>query len=171
MGQNKLLMEYNGAPLFSYSVALSHLFQKSVVVTKYGEISSYCYDREIFVVQNDESDQGISASIKLGVANCGGVDGFMFFPCDQPRITEKTVTNLLDHFYKMDKIIVPKVGEKCFSPCIFPKRYKNTLLALEGDTGGRKIYMKNMNDCRFIYFDSDGEFLDIDTQEDIKKDF
>ena len=51
---------------------------------------------------------------------------------------------------------------------IFPSRYREKLLELSGDTGGREI-IKYETDLNFAEFKNQTEFLDIDTKEEFDK--
>lgn len=118
------------------------------------------------IVFNEESEKGQSESVKLGVKKSLESDGYMFFPVDQPFLKKETIYTIIKEFLKTDLITAPLVEGNRFSPVIFPKRYKEKLLDLKGDTGGREIIKKEkINEVNFL---DEMEFKDIDLPEDME---
>lgn len=169
MGENKLLLPLRGKRLFEYTVDTVEKagFKKTVAVTSYRDIAYYC--KNITVVLNPGNIEGISSSIRLGVQNCGNCDGIMFFTADQPFLDIDTIRILVDAFERENKIIVPRCCGKPANPVIFPIRYRDSLLSLKGDEGGKKIYRSVPKDVSFVDFENEILFSDIDTREDMKK--
>ena len=63
------------------------------------------------VYDNEKADIGKSESIRIGVENSGNVDGYMFFVCDQPFVSEETVRKIVDKFYQDELITFPMYGK------------------------------------------------------------
>ena len=79
---------------------------------------------------NDNSDLGISSSIKLGINFDKNADGYMFMVCDQPFISIQTLNSVIDNFIKGDKgIVCVGCGNNKGNPVIFSKKYINELLS------------------------------------------
>ena len=102
-----------------------------------------------------------SESIKLGIKNCDKSEGYMFFVSDQPLLDKNDIEKLIKEFEK-DKsfIIIPKYKESFGNPVIYPKKYKEQILNLEGDKGGKSIIkssdkIKYVNVCENTLFDID----------------
>jgi len=169
MGKNKLLMDFGGRRLFEYAVeaAKSCDFSEIIVVTSYGEIAEYC--RNLSVIRNDCAEEGISASIRLGAENVKNADGIMFITADQPFICPSVIERLIDSFKAEDKITVPVCGGVYKNPVIFPLRYRDELMGLKGDVGGKKVYLSHKDDISEVLFYDDRQFSDIDTENDIKR--
>lgn len=110
---------------------------------------------------------GQSESIKLGVS-CTKDEDIMFFTGDMPFITVETIKKIISISWKKNLITIPCAVGKRFSPVIFPSRYREKLLELSGDTGGREI-IKYETDLNFAEFKNQTEFLDIDTKEEFDK--
>ena len=89
----------------------------------------------------------------------------MFFTGDMPFLEEKTIFEIISEFD--GRITIPVVSGKRCSPVIFPNRYKEELLSLSGDVGGREI-IKKENNLNFIEFFDKKQFMDIDREEDLK---
>lgn len=84
-----------------------------------------------------------------------------------PFLTKNTLLRLIYEFQKYNQIIVPFINGSKKAPVLFPKRYRNELINLKGDSGGREI-LKKENFIRYDFRNSK-EFFDIDTQNDLKK--
>ncbi len=55
------------------------------------------------------------------------------------------------------------------SPVIFGKVYREELLKLDGDRGGKEIIDRNLNSVRYLDFSDGNDFVDIDTREEYEK--
>ena len=124
----------------------------------------------INVVMNNNSNLGISSSIKIGINFDKNADGYMFMVCDQPFISIQTLNSVIDNFIKGDKgIVCVGCGNNKGNPVIFSKKYINELLSLEGDNGGKVIIKGNLNDLKIVNINNRIELVDIDTQEEFVK--
>lgn len=166
---NKLLAEFNGLPLYMHTVnKVIHMnFNKIICVTQYEEIRESLRDTGIHVVINENSILGISNSIKLGINYDMEADGYMFMVCDQPFIKKETLQKIADVFSKSSKGIaaIGSESDVIGNPVVFSREYMNELLSLEGDTGGKKIVKKHLDDLEIIQVSDDLELTDIDTKE------
>lgn len=171
MGKNKLSLNLNGKSIIEHVMdsVLSYNFNDIVLIGRDKDVLKLSQRRGIKTIFNDKAIYGQSESIKLGVINSCDTDGYMFFTGDQPFIDTNTI-RLLDYAFDKYKhsIIVPTFSSRKGSPVIFPKRFREELLCLQGDTGGRIIIDKYKNDVRFIELNSELPLLDIDTPEDYK---
>ena len=163
-GSNKLLhiME-DGRPMIASILDAVRPIEayKKVLVTQYDEVASMA--PEFDVVMNDRPDLGISRSMQLGLEAGGYADAFMFCVCDQPGITTSTIRKLIDTYKKGTAGIVSLAwqGKMC-NPKIFSSRYKEELMRLSGDTGGRQIIAAHTDDILLIEAESEDEVNDID---------
>lgn len=176
MGKDKLLISYKGKYLMEHLLdKLKNInFYKKILVTtphKIKVLEDKKYN-EFIKVKNEEPQNGQSYSIKLGIEslNSGKQEKYMFFTGDQPFLKEETILELIKESLKVDsleKVIVPYVENNSFSPVIFSGKYKESLLIIKGDKGGKSI-IKLDEEIEKIYFKDSYEFIDIDTQEDLK---
>ena len=165
--ENKLLLPADGRFLFMHTLdVIAKVNLPAVVVTSVPEIASYAREKGFLWADNPRREEGISAAIRQGIAACGeDVAGYMFFSCDQPFLRAEVVEELLRAFARETAVILPRVNEKTYSPCIFPVHYKQELLALTGEQGGKYILRKHPA-CIFVDFSSAQDFFDVDTAED-----
>ena len=169
---NKLLAIYKNKPIYMYIVekVVNLKINKIICVTQYEEIKEALLNTNINVVMNNNSNLGVSSSIKIGINFDKNADGYMFMVCDQPFISIQTLNSVIDNFIKGDKgIVCVGCGNNKGNPVIFSKKYINELLSLEGDNGGKVIIKGNLNDLKIVNVDNEIELLDIDTQEEFGK--
>jgi len=169
---NKLLHLFDGKPMYRYLVdeigkLPEELFEKKIVVTQYREIMDALGEEGYLVVENHESELGISHSIELGIraAEAWGDCGFCFAVCDQPYLKGETVRTLVEGFLQSSK------GIGCLScqgelgnPAVFSCRYREELLALEGDVGGRRIIRRHPDDLFLCEVEDGRELVDVDVK-------
>lgn len=169
MGRNKLMLLYNGKPLIDHVMdhvqgsGLSSLF----LVSGNEEVLERGRQRNINTIFNSKADAGQSESVKAGILNSPECDAYMFFSGDQPLLDEETIRLLTESFAENpDLIIVPVFKGRKGAPVIFPKRFKEELLALSGDTGGREVISNHPGSVLLVDVKDNSMLLDIDTKED-----
>lgn len=163
-GSNKLLhiMEDGRPMVASIFDAVRPLdVYKKILVTQYDEVAVLAGDLEI--VMNDRPDLGISRSMQLGLTAAGDSDAYMFCVCDQPGLKTATLERMIEAYKKGTAGIVSLSwkGKMC-NPKIFSSRYKEELMKLSGDTGGRQIIASHKDDILLVEAVSEDEVKDID---------
>lgn len=172
MGENKLLLEYKGKKIIEYVLDKVSVcdFNNILVVCNNEEIIKICSDRNISTIYNSKWKQGQSESIKIGVKNSPKSEGYAFFTADQPLINVETINLLLNEFNNnKEAIIVPNYNGKRGTPVIFSDKFKEDLLELEGDVGGRVIINENPSYTRVVNVENEFILWDIDTKADYEK--
>lgn len=176
MGKDKLLIEYKGKYLMEHLLdKLNKInFYKKILITTLDkiEILKDTKYNDFIKIENREPQNGQSYSIRLGIEslNNNQLEKYMFFTGDQPFLEEETILSLIKESLKAKnsgKVIIPYIENNSFSPVIFPKNYKESLLNIKGDKGGKSV-IESDEDITKLYFDNSYEFIDIDTQEDLK---
>ncbi len=177
MGKNKLILMYNGKTFIEILLdKLAILFDNIIVVASNYNVIKLCdnYNNKILlkskinIVNNENPELGQSNTIKLGVLATKKNSNYMFFVADQPLLDLETIKILLTTFNEKNKIIVPTNNGRNGNPVIFPNRFKERLLLLEGDVGGKEIIIENKNEVEFINIASPEALKDIDTIDDYK---
>ena len=100
-GENKLLLNLGGKPLFSHileTVENCGIFENVFVVSQYDEILENACG--CVPLKNSHSHEGISASVKLGAEN-SNADHIMFFACDQPLLKKETILDFYERFIEV----------------------------------------------------------------------
>jgi len=118
-------------------------------------------------VINPDYAQGMSASIIAGLSLVDDqTQAVMLALGDQPLINCQTINRLIDEFSSGDKgIVIPTYRGKRGHPVIFAMTYKEQLLQLKGDIGGRQIIARYPEDTLEVAVDCEGVCIDIDTVE------
>ena len=178
-GENKLLYPIKGRPMYLWTMERLKEIQKEgladslVVVSQYEEILTEAARQGIPGVKNLHSERGISSSLQIGLeaAGCFKIRDtetyYMFFVADQPFLRKETVENFLADFEKSGK----KIG--CMSyrktpgnPVIFHECFVPELMALQGDTGGKKVLKKHLEEVFFYEVQDPGELEDWDIKNE-----
>lgn len=176
-GGNKLLAPLAGKPLYRHgfdqlqdaarriSVSLS-CSCCLYVVSQYDEILSWCRAHGAIAVKNTAAGEGMAASVRLGVETSAAADAWAFFAADQPFLSSEIISDFVVQYAQSGCGIGCAVsGCRRGSPAIFSHVYKDELLALQGDKGGRAILEKYKDDL-WSFTMPEGELCDIDTRDD-----
>lgn len=166
-GENKLLLDLGGKPLFRHTadtVKACGIFENVLIVSQYDEILENAPG--CIPLKNAHSNEGISASVKLGVKN-SDADHIMFFVCDQPFLGRETILDFYKKFIESGKGMgFMKYGESYGIPAIFSTRYKCKILQLSGDTGAKSLSTKYPEDVFLYETENPSELKDCDTKGD-----
>lgn len=118
------------------------------------------------VVFNRNREMGISHSIELGIRAAGAMadeDSLMFMVCDQPRLAAGELFRLAEEFRKSKKTIACLAdGERTGNPVVFSGIYREELLSLCGDTGGKAVIKRHPEEVYFCPASNPAALEDID---------
>lgn len=171
-GENKLLAEIDGVKILERVVQAckESSLDKIILVYRNKEVEEIGNKYNIETVYNPDAHLGQSESVRLGVGKAENSDAYMFLMGDQPFITGGQIDKLIDEFKgHKSSIIVPYYKGKKGTPTIFPSIYKEALLNVKGDKGGKNIIEENLTSVREVYIDDEKSGLDIDEKEDLIK--
>lgn len=171
MGTNKLLLPLHD----NDNTTLIEHFLKKIPYNLFKEVYLVYSDSKVLDISspfpiapcyNDEADIGKSAAIKKGITYSSSKDGILFLVADQPFLLPTTIADIVGTFEKHpNSIIVPQVNNKPRNPVLFPTRFKNNLINLKKDEGGKTIIKTHQNEVHYLLFQSAEQFTDIDTPE------
>lgn len=150
-GGNKLLCEFEGKPLYRHMLEVLCVLADRRgdvdlrVVTQYEDIAEVAEMKGVSVSWNDRSYLGITSSLKVGVLDAehvGQGDFYAFFAADQPHLKIDTIEGFIEGFLESGKSMGCLSFEgRWGNPCIFHGKYRDELLALEGDMGGKQLFL------------------------------
>ena len=173
MARDKLLLEIGGMPVVERVVraAKSSLLDDIILVYQNNRVKEIGKQYGVRTVYNDSAHEGQSAAVKLGVRESRpDTDAFMFLVGDQPFLDPATINTLIDQSTKNpQQIIVPVYNGKRGNPAIFPSIFRDDLLAIEGDRGGRVLIEKMGDRVKLVVIENSIANIDIDTQEDYEQ--
>lgn len=138
------------------------VFAKKIVVSQYDEILDDLTGEGYLAVRNVESKLGISHSIRLGIEAAEG-EAWCFLVGDQPHLRAETIEKFVEAFQKSGKdCACVQCKGKTGNPCIFSEGYREALLKLSGDIGGKSIIKEHMDETFFYEVKEARELKDID---------
>jgi len=124
------------------------------------------------IVLNYEYRTGMSSSIRKGLNQISSKElkGFFIFLADQPLITPSIIYKMIKSFTPGKKeIIVPFYKDKQGNPVLFDNYWKEELMRLSGDVGGRVLIKAHPEKIKRVNISSESILLDIDREEDYKR--
>ena len=124
--------------------------------------------RPVKLVVNPEYERGMSTSIIAGLNHVdSGFQAVLLVLGDQPLVDRQTIDRLIEEFSRHDKgIAIPTYRGKRGHPVIFAAKYKEELLKLVGDVGGRQVIKDYPDDILEVAVSSESILTDIDTTSD-----
>lgn len=170
-GTNKLHHTVDGKSLICRALEAvpADCVSPVVVVTQYSEIAELAKEFSFTPIINAHPKWGQSHSLKLGLRAMENCDAVLFQVADQPLLRRETVEQLLSLYEEHPSSIaaLSHDGVKG-NPCIFPSRFFNELLALEGDCGGRAVRKNHEVDTVTLEVSLE-EVWDVDTPAALAK--
>jgi len=152
---DKLLLQIEGKPMLQHAIDLlykisplsSHMAFEKIAVSTIDRIGAVHVPEGVKMILNKNPELGQSESIKIGLKTAKG-DSYMFMVADQPKLTFEDIKPLLLAAQReKDKIIYPIRAGWPASPTIFPVSFRDELLSLSGDIGGREIRDRYPRKC------------------------
>ena len=172
MGQPKQLLPFRGSTLLGQ--IMENLLQsqaaETIVVLGYQaeKIIPQIAREPVKIVVNPDFDQGMSSSIKCGLSHISeAADGVMIVLGDQPLIEKETIDLLIKKHRQSERgIILPVYKGIRGHPVIFKMKYKDELLRLTGDIGGKQIVERHPSDVLEVEVDYESVVISIDAESD-----
>jgi len=172
MGKPKLLMPFGDGTVLGQTldILLSSRVDEVIVVlgAEAEEMRKVVADKVVKVVINLDYRRGMSTSLIAGLKQVDSrAQQVMVALADQPLIGKETYNRLIEESLRADKtIIVPSYQGKRGNPVIFSVRYREELLRLGGDVGGRDILKKYPDEILEVAVDSESVNTSINTLAD-----
>ena len=181
LGKPKQLLNYKGKTLLAHSLQIAIETQLQPIVTVLGAnldtLKQSIEPTNTNIVINQEWSEGMASSIRCGMEELlkitPSIAGVIIMVCDQPYVTAKLLTDLVEKHKDSSKpIIASRYNNNIGTPALFDKTIFALLLSLKGDSGAKKIMKSNPDWVETVNFPF-GE-IDIDTSLDyelLMKDF
>lgn len=170
LGHPKQLVSYQNETLLRRSAKQALELSPNVFVVighEHEACASCLYDLPLQKLYYKEYAKGIGSSIAFGISHTLLFEYTLIMLCDQPLIPLSHYRSLISFTCK-DFIVASWYQPKgrLAVPAIFPKRYYDSLVILEGDKGAQMLLSSET--CLHVMLEQ--EFtIDIDTEEDIRK--
>jgi len=124
------------------------------------------------IVLNSDFRKGMSTSIKKALLkiNTQEAEGFFLILGDQPLITSKIINKLIKSFSPgKGEIVVPYFKDKRGNPVLFDICWKDKLMAITGDVGGRVLIKAYPEKVKRVNILDEAILFDIDQEKDYLK--
>lgn len=171
-GSNKLLAEVGGQPLVARTVeaALASQAKPVVVVTGHQAeaVSAALAGRPLTLVHNPDYADGLSASLKAGLAALpGDVDGVVVCLGDMPRVSPAVIDRLVAAYNPTEgrAVCIPTVQGKRGNPVLWDRGFFAEMMKLTGDAGAKSLLGRHADQVVEVPVDEGGILYDVDTPE------
>jgi molybdenum cofactor cytidylyltransferase len=124
------------------------------------------------IVLNPEYRSGMSSSIRkaLDQISSEAVEGIFILLGDQPLINPSIIYKMLKAFTPGKReIVVPFYKDKQGNPVLFDNYWKEELMKLSGDVGGRVLIKAHPERIKRVKIPDESIFIDTDREEDYEK--
>jgi molybdenum cofactor cytidylyltransferase len=123
-------------------------------------------ESNIKIVVCERAEDGMGHSLAAAVAASPVDTSWVIALGDMPQINPNTIRSVADAVEQGAEFAMPLHKDQRGHPVGIHSRFRNDLLALEGDTGARAIIVANQNVVRLIETDDAGVLIDVDTVAD-----
>jgi molybdenum cofactor cytidylyltransferase len=171
----KQLLRYRGVTLLrrAAQTAVAAACGPVVVVLAAGAgpLRFELQDLDVRIVENPDAAQGLSTSVRSGLAALeghGAPDAVLFMTCDQPEVTPEILGRLVAAFATSHAPAVAcEYAGTVGVPALVGRALFDEVRALAGDAGARQILQRHPAETVRVPFE--GGALDIDTPEDVRR--
>lgn len=168
-GGNKLMANLGDKPVIKWIIDTTDgLFDKRIVVTRSCDVKALCETLNIECIYHEMPNRNDTVRIGLDAIK-SDIDICFFAPGDQPLITGRSITKLINEAVNNEGKIVRSYYDKTVgAPIGFPKRVFDELMSLPEGKGGGVIAQKYSDDVISVPVEHEYEIMDIDTVEDLE---
>lgn len=166
---DKLTYMVKGKSIVAHVVenCLNSRLDEIIVIYRNDEVYELLMNYNIKIFRNENAQEGMAAGMRLGVENASyNSEGYMIFMGDQILFLSSDIDKMIDVFEKQGKISAASYDGKRRNPVIFPSSYRDKILSIHGDEGGRSILKNEEDDIVLVEFENIKSF-DIDRTVDV----
>jgi molybdenum cofactor cytidylyltransferase len=171
MGANKLLSDLNGQALIRHTIERlgKAAIDEIIVVTGHQalEVRAALKNYKLRFVHNDDYVEGLSTSVRAGIAAVQACDAAFVCLGDMPLIEAEDLNRMIAAFNVAEgrSLVAPVLGRKLGNPILWGQEHFVELMALTGDRGARSLVETRRDQIVEIAVTHDGILLDADTPE------
>ncbi|OZV10268.1 hypothetical protein CIW83_21270 [Tissierella sp. P1] len=171
MKADKLLIDIEGSALIERVIkaCVDSKLDDIILIYRSEEVKKIGEKYNIKTIYNENAHLGQSEGLKLGVRRAIEAKSYMFLVGDQPFLTSELIDKLIEEYNISDlPILVPYYNNHRGMPMLISSIFKEELLQITGDKGGRDIVERNISKTKKVYIEEERLGMDIDNQEDLK---
>jgi len=133
------------------------------------DVRKHVHFAEEVLVVNHRFSQGMSTSLKLGLAHVGReADAAIIVLGDQPFVRPTTIEKMVAAYKEgRARIVIPTFQGARGNPVLFDRSFFPQLNKIRGDVGGKAVVQKNLADVLEVDVRDAGVLADVDTPSDI----
>jgi molybdenum cofactor cytidylyltransferase len=169
---NKLLAPVDGKPMVRWAVEAAAGSAADPLVVVLGhqarQVREALADFDVTFVENPDFADGISSSVKQGVAALPeAMDGALICLGDMPRVTAGAIDRLVAAFNAVEgrEICIPTWQGKRGNPVLIGRRFFPEIQEITGDVGARHLISAYPDLCCEVEMSGDAVLVDVDTQQ------
>ncbi len=170
-GGNKLLAPWRDDTVIAVATArhLIDALPDSVAVLRPGDeiLASLLAAEGLRIVVNPNADDGMGGSLACGVAAVADAGGWVIALADMPAIRIETIAAVARALAAGAPLVAPVYRGQRGHPIGFARRFRQDLVSLRGDHGGRDILAEYGNELRQIDVSDPGVLYDVDRAADL----
>jgi molybdenum cofactor cytidylyltransferase len=169
MGSNKLVADLDGEPIVRRTVraVLGSRARPVIVVTGHeaDAVRAALAGLDVGFVHNPDFADGMSTSLRAGIAAAGSATAALVCLGDMPRLEARHFDAVIDAYRAgdPDEIIVPTADRKRGNPVLWPHSYFAEIAQLSGDVGARALIERHAEQVRLLAVDDPAILVDVDT--------
>ncbi|MGD2117408.1 MAG: nucleotidyltransferase family protein [Chromatiales bacterium] len=119
------------------------------------------------VVINTQAELGMATSIAVGVQAASQSDGWLIALADMPWVQPTTIELMKEELLAGASIAAPVYRGQRGNPVGFSARWRDELLALQGDTGARELLRQYGHEISLLDTNDRGVMIDVDHPNDL----
>jgi molybdenum cofactor cytidylyltransferase len=112
--------------------------------------------------------QGMAASLACGVRANRDASAWLIGLADMPALPSSAIAGVRNALSAGAVLAAPSRDGRRGHPVGFTSRYRDELLALQGDTGARRLLERDISNVVEINIDDAGIYADIDIPDDVQ---
>ncbi len=174
-GRPKQLLQFRGQSLLRRAVETARAVPVDQVIVVLGHDASRFLPElegtEVSVVLNDQWQEGMSSSLRGGLAAVGPeVRGVFIYPADMPLVTPETLRELARRQQESGRpAAVTEVGGVRGVPVYVTRSLFPALMIQEGDVGGSQYFRGHPDQIEAVHFEDADIVRDVDRPQDYER--
>ena len=172
LGQPKALARVHGVSLLRSTLELAATLKCAKIIAVVGRNSARHRAQagavRVTFVANSRRNQGLSSSVRLGIAKARYSPAVLLMPVDLANLKSRELARLVWRWRAAPRCVIARgIGRSGAVPLILPRRLYARALGVVGDVGLRELIAQLPADSR-VLVDLPSASLDIDTAQDLK---
>ncbi len=168
MGRPKLLLVWEGKSLLRRAAEAAGAACRQVVVVLGPEpqrMEAELSSLPVEVVVNPEYAKGMATSLRCGIQAVGDATAALVVLADQPAVTAEHLRRLIQAYRRSGApLAAAAYGDTVGAPAVFSRQLFPELLALEGDTGAKRVVESHRHEAVVVPLPEAA--VDVDAAED-----